>query len=78
MLREHCEREGRNYDEIEKTVMFPFDLGENGEKIDATIEAFARAGEAGPPGSPRHRPGRLEDHPLQLIGREIGAAAAGL
>lgn len=32
VLREHCEREGRNYDEIEKTVMFPFDLGRMGRR----------------------------------------------
>ncbi|MCA1673537.1 MAG: hypothetical protein LC799_15525, partial [Actinobacteria bacterium] len=40
VLREHCEREDRNYDEIEKTVMFPFDLGKNGEKVDDTIETL--------------------------------------
>src|SRR3984885_13924162 len=28
VLRQHCEQEGRDYDDIEKTVTFRFDLGE--------------------------------------------------
>jgi F420-dependent oxidoreductase-like protein len=42
VLREHCEREGRSYDDIEKTVMFNFDLGERGEKVDETIDGLHR------------------------------------
>jgi F420-dependent oxidoreductase-like protein len=38
VLREHCERLGRNYDDIEKTVQLRFDVGPNGEKVDRTIE----------------------------------------
>lgn len=38
VLREHCRREGRDYAEIEKTVQTRFDLGPDGENIDATIE----------------------------------------
>jgi F420-dependent oxidoreductase-like protein len=37
ILREHCQAVGRNYDEIEKTAMFTFDVGENGEKVDKVI-----------------------------------------
>jgi F420-dependent oxidoreductase-like protein len=37
VLREHCQAVGRNYDEIEKTAMFTFDVGENGEKVDKVI-----------------------------------------
>jgi len=37
VLREHCEREGRDYGAIEKTVQTRFDLGENGERVDETI-----------------------------------------
>ena len=39
VLRGHCEAVGRDYDEIEKTVMVPLDLGERGEKIDACCPA---------------------------------------
>src|SRR6476620_169881 len=38
VLRGHCEAVGRDYDEIEKTVMGPVDPGPNGEKVDATLE----------------------------------------
>lgn len=37
VLREHCKAVGRNYDEIEKTAMFSFDVGANGEKVDKVI-----------------------------------------
>src|SRR6201999_1191146 len=37
VLREHCEREGRDYDEIEKTAAFKFDLGPKGEHVDETL-----------------------------------------
>lgn len=38
VLREHCEREGRDYDDIEKTVVFPFDIGVDGEGVERTLE----------------------------------------
>ena len=38
VLRGHCEALGRNYDEIEKTVMTRVDPGPNGENVDATLE----------------------------------------
>ena len=37
VLREHCEREGRDYDEIEKTVMAALDVGPDGEHVDAVL-----------------------------------------
>ncbi len=37
VLREHCVREGRDYAEIEKTVMSGLDPGEKGENIDALL-----------------------------------------
>ncbi len=41
VLRGHCEALGRDYAEIEKTVMSRLDLGENGEKVDETLEHLA-------------------------------------
>jgi F420-dependent oxidoreductase-like protein len=38
VLREHCDRLGRDYDEIEKTAQVRFDLGPNGERVEQTIE----------------------------------------
>jgi F420-dependent oxidoreductase-like protein len=40
VLREHCRAEGRNYDEIEKTSMYRFDVGDNGEKVQEVIGAL--------------------------------------
>jgi F420-dependent oxidoreductase-like protein len=40
VLRAHCEAEGRAYDDIEKTVLYNFDLGERGERVDEIIEAL--------------------------------------
>jgi F420-dependent oxidoreductase-like protein len=38
VLREHCEREGRNYDDIEKTALFNFDVGPEGENVGQILE----------------------------------------
>src|ERR1700716_581246 len=37
ILRDHCRAVGRNYDEIEKTAMFTFDLGDNGDNVGKVI-----------------------------------------
>jgi F420-dependent oxidoreductase-like protein len=38
VLRSHCEAEGRDYDEIEKTALYNFDLGERGERAALVVE----------------------------------------
>ena len=38
VLRGHCEREGRDYDAIQKTVLYNFDVGANGERVGQIIE----------------------------------------
>jgi F420-dependent oxidoreductase-like protein len=47
VLREHCATEGRDYDEIEKTAQTRFDLGENGEYVQRTIESLHEVAELG-------------------------------
>ena len=47
VLREHCATEGRDYDEIEKTAQTRFDLGENGENVQRTIEYLHQVAEMG-------------------------------
>jgi F420-dependent oxidoreductase-like protein len=37
VLRRHCESVGRDYDEIEKTVMGPLDPGADGDRVDGLI-----------------------------------------
>jgi F420-dependent oxidoreductase-like protein len=47
VLRQHCAAEGRDYDSIEKTVQVRFDLGENGERVEQTIEHLHELSEFG-------------------------------
>jgi F420-dependent oxidoreductase-like protein len=47
VLRQHCAAEGRDYDTIEKTVQVRFDLGENGERVEQTIEHMHELSELG-------------------------------
>jgi alkanesulfonate monooxygenase len=65
VLRGHCEAEGRDYDEIEKTVMLPLDAGENGEKIsDLLVQLRGWV------------PQVWHTERLELLGKEIVPAAA--
>jgi F420-dependent oxidoreductase-like protein len=47
VLRDHCEREGRDYAEIEKTVTYQFDLGPDGERVDATLADLRQLSDLG-------------------------------
>src|SRR5580658_583642 len=47
VLRQHCVNEGRDYDEIEKTAQTRYDLGENGENVNRTIEYLHGIAELG-------------------------------
>ena len=47
VLRQHCVNEGRNYDEIEKTAQTRYDLGDNGENVNKTIEHLHQVAELG-------------------------------
>jgi F420-dependent oxidoreductase-like protein len=47
VLREHCAAEGRDYGAIEKTVQVRYDLGENGERVEQTIEHLHELSELG-------------------------------
>ncbi len=78
VLREHCEREGRNYDDIEKTVLYNFDAGENGERAADLVEPlreFAALGFTEVHGSLR---GVSRIAPIEAIGREVIPAVAEL
>jgi alkanesulfonate monooxygenase SsuD/methylene tetrahydromethanopterin reductase-like flavin-dependent oxidoreductase (luciferase family) len=76
VLRAHCEREGRDYDDIEKTVLFNFDVGEHGEHADEIVERLHGLAELGftvAHGSVRNV-SRIE--PLEVIGRDVIPAVA--
>jgi F420-dependent oxidoreductase-like protein len=71
VLRGHCEDVGRDYDTIEKTVLHNFDLGPDGENVDATLERLRELADLG--FSVAH--GRVADvhdpKRLELIGERI-------
>src|SRR5436309_12140986 len=47
VLRAHCEREQRDYDEIEKTVLFNFDVGPNGRDAARVVDELGRLAQLG-------------------------------
>jgi F420-dependent oxidoreductase-like protein len=47
VLRQHCETVGRNYDDIEKTVISRIDLGKDGANAGREVERLASYAEAG-------------------------------
>ncbi len=76
ILRGHCEAEGRDYDDIEKTVMVPLDAGENGEKIDGLLEQLREMAALGVAEAHGWVPRVWETERLELLGREIIAPAS--
>jgi F420-dependent oxidoreductase-like protein len=47
VLRQHCVNEDRDYAEIEKTAQTRYDLGDNGENVNKTIEHLHQVAELG-------------------------------
>ena len=77
VLRQHCEAEGRNYDDIEKTVLFPFNLGPDGsgaERVVQQIAAFAEVGVQTVIGGFATDPLR----PIEIMGRDVIPQVASL
>lgn len=77
VLRGHCEAVGRDYDEIEKTVIMPIDPGPDGTHVDALLgrlQALAGLGIS-------HAHGRVPHvsaiAPLELLGERVIPVAAG-
>jgi alkanesulfonate monooxygenase len=75
VLREHCEAVGRPYDEIEKTVMLPLDVGERGENVDSLRSELERLAKLGVQEVHGWVPRVWELTPLEIIGRELVPAA---
>jgi F420-dependent oxidoreductase-like protein len=78
VLRAHCEAAGRNYDEIEKTVLYRFDAGAHGERVPQVIDELAGYAELGFGTAIGDVTGVWSLEPLELIGSEVIPAVAGL
>ncbi len=76
VLRGHCADVGRDYDEIEKTVMFSLDPGTNGEKVDAMLEELRRLADLGFAEAHGVVPDVWQITPLEILGREVVPAIA--
>jgi F420-dependent oxidoreductase-like protein len=71
VLRAHCEREGRSYDDIEKTVVFPFDLGPDGERVDETLAGLRQLADLGVQVAHGRVEAGHELTPLQILGQKV-------
>jgi F420-dependent oxidoreductase-like protein len=78
ILREHCRAVGRNYDEIEKTAVFTFDLGDNGENLGKVIGGLKWLASMGIQTVIGHVPKMYETKRLELIGEKLIPAVADL
>ena len=71
VLRAHCASEGRDYDEIEKTVMTRFNLGENGANVEQTIEHLHELAELGVQVAHGSLTGVSTPLPLELMAERV-------
>ena len=78
VLRAHCEAEGRDYDEIEKTAIFIFDPGEKGEKTGEIVDALGELAELGLDSVIGAVADVWKISPLEAIGNDVIPAVADL
>jgi F420-dependent oxidoreductase-like protein len=76
VLRQHCEAEGRDYDTIEKTCAFAFDVGEDGSKVNELIEQLRWLAGMGIQTVLGVVPHVDRVKPLEIIGQEVIPAVA--
>src|SRR5438876_5448699 len=78
ILRGHCEREGRNYNDIEKSVLFVFNPGPNGENTGQVLEQLHAYAEAGAQTVIGSVIGVENISPVEAMARDVIPAAAKL
>jgi F420-dependent oxidoreductase-like protein len=78
VLRAHCDAEGRDYDEIEKTCYFIFDVGEKGEKAGQVVDQLGGLAELGFQAAIGAVAGVWDVTPLEIIGTEVIPAVSAL
>jgi F420-dependent oxidoreductase-like protein len=78
VLRAHCEAEGRDYDEIEKTCYFVYDVGARGEKAAQVVDQLGGLAELGFGAAIGGVANVWDITPLEIIGSEVIPQVAGL
>jgi F420-dependent oxidoreductase-like protein len=76
VLRGHCETVGRDYDEIQKTVIAPLDPGADGEKVDELLTELRRLAGLGFTHVHGSVPGVSGITPLEILGERVIPVAA--
>jgi alkanesulfonate monooxygenase len=71
VLRGHCADVGRDYDEIQKTVMMPLDVGEDGANAEAVLEQLRGLAALGVSHVHGMIPGAEAIRPLELFGELV-------
>jgi F420-dependent oxidoreductase-like protein len=76
VLREHCEREGRDYDDIERTALLGIDPGPDGEDVDGVLQRLRAAADLGiQVGHGRLAPDRQVDR-MRVLGERVAPVVA--
>jgi F420-dependent oxidoreductase-like protein len=78
LLRRLCEQEGRDYEAIEKTAPFGFDVGPDGAKVGALLEQLRWLASLGIETVYGWVVGVDQITPLEIMGREVIPAVADL
>ena len=78
VIREHCDREGRDYASIEKTILMRMDVGANGEKAGELVETLGRFAEVGAQTAIGALLGVESIRPIEAVGRDVLPQIAGL
>jgi F420-dependent oxidoreductase-like protein len=76
VLREHCERLGRDYADIEKTATVTFDVGPNGEKVDEILAQLRTMADLGIQVAHGRVEGVQDIRPIEILGERIVPAVA--
>ena len=78
VLRAHCDAEGRDYDDIEKTCIFRFDVGERGERVAELTDQLGKLAELGISMAIGGVANVWRITPLEVMGSEVIPAVANL
>ncbi len=78
VLRAHCDAEGRDYDEIEKTCYFIFDVGEKGSSAGQVVDQLGNLAGLGFQAAIGAVANVWDVTPLEVIGSEVIPAVAAL
>jgi F420-dependent oxidoreductase-like protein len=78
VLREHCEREGRDYDTIEKTIYYPFQPGENGAGVGQLLDQLGQFAELGFTTAIGNLPDVWQLTGIEIMGEQVIPVAASL